>query len=570
MLSIAERILTSLWSYSTWSEEPVDSAGNKVLLQKVLFAANGHIPKLGNPILSGHSIGSMFTVSDYTFAYRSIIDLCNSLGVGGWFHQIFGGTDASLVYQASGFSSALGVFVGAVQMQRAFENLAVSEAISDKRGALIGRVDVLKNGAYIGGALGLSGFRAFSIFDSVKGIAPSPSSASLVGRATYGVLIVGLVLYAVFFALLGVITGVKVYEGKKFTKKLEGQSLQEQIAILKRQMNGDPMAIFEKLKTKMGEEGARQKLIDTALSSGKEQLRALLKELNIPEVTDEKLSEIVKGVVDDPEQLMEIGLILLTQSVQAKKLAKLGRILNKEGLEALKTLASLNEEELLTKGAELIDKIQNGAKKKLIEHGVLIGIFIFGVITLIAAMVFSGGLGLVVAAVLMLVFTILSIGLDGYYLVQSYKEEAPAAHDKKMLLISSIVAVASFLIIAALVASGVVSMGTIPLVAGLIVLLIWLAQNGITWAVMNRNERRFNEKNPTLQILIDALREERDEGRLKRIMENLPPEIKKEFEETLTRQEKLGMALALSHKVEEAKKERIEELRKALAPLLVR
>ncbi len=572
MLAIAGRFFNRtieavLSPFSRWSRDPsqLDTSA-KLLLQKVLFAANGHIPKLGAPALSGHSIGSAFMVSDYTFAYRSIHDLLSSCGVGGWFSAKFGGTDAALVYQATGFASGLGAFVGAVQMQRAFENIAVSSAIADKRGLLLGRVSVLKDAAYIGGALGLTGFRAIAIFDAIKNIAPSPSSASLAGRATYGIMIVGLVLYTLFFALLGVISGIKIYEGAKLKNKLKGKELSEQIAILQRQLKADPEAILAKLQKKLGTDTARQKLIDLASKTGTDQLRTWLKELNIPEVSDEKLADMVKQVVDNQDQLMAFGLEMMTQSVQVKKLAKMGRILNKEGMEALKELSALTEN---SKGAELVEAIQKGANKKLVENSILTAIFVFGVITLVAAMVFSGGTALIVASVLMLLFTIMAIGLDGYYLAQSYKEEQPAQHDKRMLLISSAVAVASALTIAALVASGVVTMGVVPLIAGLIVTLIWLGQNGITLAIMNRNEKLFQEKNPTLEVFIQALKEERDDLRLKRMLENLPAEIKKEINGELNRQMMLAKAIAMTRKVEEAKKKGLEELRKALAPLLI-
>lgn len=566
MLAIAGRVFNItieavLSPFSRWSSDPSQlDPSAKLLLQKVLFAANGHIPKLSAPALSGHSIGSAFMVSDYTFAYRSIHDLLSSFGVGGWFSQSFGGTDAALVYQASGFASGLGAFVGAVQMQRAFESIAVSSAIADKRGVLLGRVSVLKDAAYIGGALGLTGFRAMAMFDAIKNIAPSPSSASLAGRATYGIMIVGLVLYTLFFALLGVISGIKIYEGAKLKNKLKGKELKEQIAIVQRQLRADPEAILAKLQKKLGTDTARQRLIELASKTGKDQLRTWLKELNIPEVSDEKLTEMVNKVVDNQDQLMALGLTMMTQSVQVKKLAKMGRILNKEGMEALKTLS----------GAELVAAIQKGSTKKLVENSILTAIFVFGVITLIAAMVFSGGTALIVASVLMLLFTIMAIGLDGYYLAQSYKEEQPAQHDKRMLFISSAVAVAAALTIAALVASGVVTMGMAPLIAGLIVTLIWLAQNGITLAIMERNEKLFQEKNPTLEVFIQALKEESDDLRLKRMLENLPPEIKKEINGELNRQMMLATAIAMIRKVEEVKKKGLEELRKALAPLLIR
>jgi len=73
-----------------------------------------------------------------------------------------------------------------------------------------------------------------------------------------------------------------------------------------------------------------------------------------------------------------------------------------------------------------------------------------------------------------------------------------------------------------------------------------------------------------LEVFIQALKEERDDLRLKRMLENLPAEIKKEINGELNRQMMLAKAIAMTRKVEEAKKKGLEELRKALAPLLIR
>jgi len=531
----------------------------KQLLEKVIFAANGHIPTIGRPILSWQSVGSAFTVTDYTFAYRSVIDLLNSLHVTGWFQQTFGTIGATMVYQGSGISSGLGLFVGAAQIKQASKAIEYSHAISDKRGTLIGRVSILKELSYMGGALGFTGFRVMGIFDSIKNIAATPGSASLVGRVSYGVLTFGLVFFALFFVFLGVISGIKIFEGAKLKKKLKGKELAEQLEIIQRQITANPERIKKKLIEKLGDKAATEKLMKLALSSGKEQLRGLLKELNIPQISDEKLGEIVEKVVQNREQLVDIGLKLMTEATQAKKQAKLGRILNKEALEALKS----------STGAELVDKVQNGVNKKLIENSILTAIFVFAVIALVAAMVFSGGTGLIVAAVLMLTLTILAVGVDGYMLLQSYKEETTGIHDKKMLVISSVVALLTFVAIAALVGSGVVTIGIVPLVAGIVLTLIWLGQNGVTWAILNRNERLHDEKNPTLEILLKALSKEKDGDRLERMLNNLPADIQNQINQTSDRLKKIEITKELIRKVEEAKVRRMEEMRKALAPLMI-
>lgn len=555
MISFAGRIINGAlqaikYPFYGWETPPLQ----KVELQKTIFAAGAVLPKMGAPALSGHSIGSAFVVSDYTMIYRSTEDLINSLGTGGWFKETFGGADAAMVYQASGLASGLSAVVGAVQMKRDFENIAYSDAISDTKGSLLSRVSVLKSAALIGAGAGIAGFRGLAIFDAVKSITPSFGSASLAGRASYGLLFVGILMYALFFAIFAVVSGIKIYEAAKLKKKLDGKDVNQQIAVLQRLIKADPNNVLRKLEGKLGKEKAKEELIREALATGKEGLRALMKELNMPEIPADQLDEIVKKVVSD-DLLLVLGLQLKVQKVDAKKLAKMGRILNKEGMEALRTLD----------GKALVEAIQKSSTKKLTENSVLLVIFVFGAIAMAAALAFAAGPGLVVAAVLMLVFSLMSVAVDGYYLRQSYKDELPATQDKKMLIASTVLAVAALLTIIGLVASGVVTMGIVPLVAGLILTTIWLAQNGVTLAIMNRNEKLFKEKNPTLETFIEALKTEGDGERIKIMLKNLPEEVRSGINEKMM----LETALAQARKVEEARQSRLEALRKTLVPLLV-
>ena len=248
--------------------------------------------------------------------------------------------------------------------------------------------------------------------------------------------------------------------------------------------------------------------------------------------------------------------------MEAKKQVKLGRILNKAGLEALTSLkaernlvkrVSIGDAEAIEKGKALVEAIQASSSKKVTEHSILLAIFIFGVVTMAAALAFAAGPGLVVASVMMLLFAVMGIGVDGYYLIQSYKGEQPVAKDKKMLILSTVVAVATLLAILAIVASGVVTMGTGPLIAAVILMIIWIAQNGITYAVMTRNEKRHNEKNPTLETFIEALEAEYDMEYIQRMHKNLSDELKKEITAT-KRKVMLDQAQAQAKKIEAVKK----------------
>lgn len=565
------------------------------ILQKALFARGAALPQIGAPTLSGHTINSTFVVSDYTTIYRSTedfimscLDLFPSHSLG-WLKNMFSGKDAAIVYSAFGLSSGLNAILGAVQLKRDFENIAFSDAITDSKGSLMGRASVVKDGALIGGGLSFAAFRSLSILDTVKGITPGLGSASLTGRATYGMLFVGIILYSIFFAFFAVIAGLKMHEGAKFKGKLKNaKNLQEQIDILQKKLNVDPKSVLAKLEKKHGSEAARKILIEEAMASGKEGLQAVMKELGLEELSEDKLKALLDKSINAvfsgrnvEEKLVQVGLSLKVQKAELKKQSKLGRILTKEALAAMHELKSDTnlsgrigkaDAKAIARGEALVEAIQKGAASKLKENAVLLAVFVFGIIALAGVLAFTGGAGLLVASALMLLFSLVSLAVDGYYLAQSYKAEKPGSGDKKMLIASTVLAVATILIIAALVASGVFTMGTFPMIAALVLAVLWLGQNGMTWAVMNRNEKLHQEKNPTLETLIEALKREENQARILKMLENLPEPLKHEVESQrkAASGDLLRGALAVSKKVEDVRKARLDILREALVPMMVR
>ncbi|NGX27809.1 MAG: hypothetical protein K940chlam6_01747, partial [Chlamydiae bacterium] len=351
-------------------------------------------------------------------------------------------------------------------------------------------IGILESASLGGAGASFGTFRVLSIIDTVREIQPG----SLLGRVSYGFAMAGLSFYSLFFAFLSVTFGIQLFEGYKLKNKLNrAEDFVEKMEILQKKLQVQPDKVYEKLMQKHGSDAAvRKVLIDEAYDAGKENLRKVLKELNIKDVSDEKLKKVMlSGTGIDEEKLMQTGLKMKVQKTQLKKQAKMGRILNSAGVEAMQKLQSettlakrvkLGDKTAIANANKLVNVIKEANQKKITEAAVVISVLIFGIVTLTAAMVFTGGTSLLVSDTLMLLFTIVMTLVDGYYLLQSYREERPAPHDKKMLLLSSVLGLTSLLMMMGLGASGVLSVGVVPLVIALVLTGLWLGQNGVTWA----------------------------------------------------------------------------------------
>lgn len=553
------------------------------VLQRALFA-NGPVVSMGDPLLSGHSMGSVSIVGDYNSLYRSTKDLAASFitqypgSSFDWMKDLFSSKDMIMGYQTFGSVTGINFILGLVKMVHASSQIGYADAIEDRKGSVMGRIGILESASLGGAGASFGTFRVLSIIDTVREIQPG----SLLGRVSYGFAMAGLSFYSLFFAFLSVTFGIQLFEGYKLKNKLNrAEDFVEKMEILQRKLQVQPDKVYEKLMQKHGSDAAvRKVLIDEAYDAGKENLRKVLKELNIKDVSDEKLKKVMlSGTGIDEEKLMQTGLKMKVQKTQLKKQAKMGRILNSAGVEAMQKLQSettlakrvkLGDKTAIANANKLVNVIKEANQKKITEAAVVISVLIFGIVTLTAAMVFTGGTSLLVSDTLMLLFTIVMTLVDGYYLLQSYREERPAPHDKKMLLLSSVLGLTSLLMMMGLGASGVLSVGVVPLVIALVLTGLWLGQNGVTWAVLNRNERRYQDKNPTLETLLKALdADERD--RVELMMKNLS-EMHRQMIQSEMKQSHGDMkeaTRAVIQKIEFTKKAHLESLREAITPQLV-
>lgn len=547
------------------------------ILEKRLFDENIPTPIT---LVSGIAIGSIFMTSDYTSLYRSFEDVTRGILAQyphdfAWLGKLLSSKHLAVGYQTFGSVTGINFLIGLSKMIHSYSRQKYNAAIGDKTGLLLNRI-----GSIEGASLGVAGlsfitFRILSIIGKVE----DGKAGQLLTRIAPNLAMTGLASYGLFFGLLSTIFGVKFWEGCTFKRKLgNAKSLVEKIEVLQRMGEADPLKIYEKLVKKYGsEEEAKKHLIDEAYTIAEANLSGILKELNI-DAPKESLKEVLESLLASGKNgaspkdiLVMLGLKARVHKIELKKQAKLSRILGSVGFSALKEAGPLSQladkiragdADAIKKGEGLVAAIKAGNKKTLTETGLVLGVLLFGMVAMIAAIVLTGGIGLIVSSGIMLTFGLLMTAVDGYYLHQSYKEEAPAAHDKKMLIVSSVLAVASFLLMIGLGAAGVMTFGILPMIISSMLTILWLGQNAVSWHVMNRNQRLHDEKNPTFETILKAL----DRGEQKRVeimIRNLPSEQKQWIKEP-----KKEAVISAMEKIELAKGAHLEILRKSFIPHL--
>lgn len=517
-------------------------------LYELLFSRARILPERARPLISGHAMGSIWMAGDYSSLYRStqdsIVAYLSQLPSGhpwrGALHA-FSGTDVALGYHAFGTVTGINAILGAVKIKHSFDDIAFTEKIRDSRGNLKSKMDLARSVTMTGAGLSFAVFRPLGMISAINkvSIGKGFNSATLLGRVTFGAVFLGLMFYAIFFILLSAMFGIDLYEGESLRRKLNAKSdLAGQLQLLQSKF----IVNLDKVRNE------RQTLISEAMGVGKRSLKALLIQVGVKSVSDEKLEEMITKIIEtayseaDPKRVVEKklyqkGLFIRGVKLSLKKHAKLSRAFGGSAFKALKKTFT-EETHLIDRikakdakaieiGNKLVAKVREGLNFKRKQSLVLIALCLFGVLAMVTNAFLLSGVGFFIAAVLMLLSMASMLGVDGYFLLQSYKSEQPAAHDKKVLVLSSLLCVSSYATVVGLALAGVMTLGVFPLIVMSVLAALWLVQNAITWKIMDRNENRFKENNPTLETLLEALSKKKD---VKKMLANLPAVLKEQVE----------------------------------------
>lgn len=594
---------------TSFQQVSLDSCPNvRLNFLREIILANTLLPsKQTNVLLSGHSMGSVMLITDYTSLYRSLFDIIGlsidtSTETPNLLQSIVLQKGILPGYHSFGLGTALNTILGVVNVKQDLDQIALSEKIGDRYGTLKGRIALAKDTIYASTGVVFGIFRPLAILSTVKEISYSGFQApTLLGRVTYGFVFTGILFYVAFFLLSAAMQSLGIWKTNQFKQKFgKINDVQEQLAFLQKKLFVNPQKVLQKLQKKYAnlfgkniEENVKSILLKEGLHAGRESLKQVLCELHISSPCDEKVENILQTIlsVKDEEvssQLIHLGLQLCIQKTARKKYAKLQRVLGGKPLEELyKTAFSPlvdciknKEANALSQGQEIIAKVQKTITSNLRMQRALFGFSIFGVLTMGTAIVLTSGMGLIIASIAMVIFNVLSIVVDGYFFKLSCQGEAPVFYDKKVLIISSVLCLLSFASIVVLSTMGIVSMGLIPIGIMLILSLLWMGQNIISWRAINRIEKENAIKYPTLSELIEAVNLQQHLEILDQMVANLPEELQQKMKSELQKmshkkikktplQKIKQAALSVMKKTETIKKERLEILRDALQPYLI-
>ncbi len=553
------------------------------VLRKALFEQGPALPKVDASPMSGLSKGSVFVVSDFTSLYRSTEDLAKSVwsvfpnAPLSWMKGAVSGRDMAIGYQAFGSLTGVNAVLGYVGMYGGLQNLAYAKAINDQQGVLLERITVLKGGSLMGAGVTYGAFRPLSI---AARLAHGEATSILNGIAG-SMAIAGSGFYSLFFGLLAMSSSLQIVESSSFQARLEeAESFEDKLQVLVKALDAAPDQI----------KASDEKLKNEALKSGKKDLKKALKELGISNVPREKLQGLLLKVIEESvggwtsasrqknvqNELMKIGLSMRVQKLEKKQEAKMQRILSSKGFAALKALKNTpgllarverGDKAAIEQARALFQVVEVGLKSRFRENTALTAACLLGVVAMVLGVTITGGVPLIAATAVMLALSISMLAVDGYFLFQSFQNERPANHDKAVLITSTVIGLISLIGMVALSLTGVVTMGTFPLVVSLALTSIWMIQNGVTLGVMKRNEKRYLEKHPTLESFIKSI----DRENVMEIFANLSEETKKKIQTALSysNNSMKEAALSVAREIEEAKSKQLELLRKSFTTYFV-
>ncbi len=435
-----------------------------------------------------------------------------------------------------GLSTGVNAFLGANGALRARAKAAQAASVGYADGERAAHVELAGRVVQAAGGTLFFGVRGLTLASYIKNVDTSSAIVpTLLGRVTYIVSTVGNALWGVFYALLGVLCMVEIYNASKFRAELEEAMRpgDDQLVRFKQfwdKWNGREIVNADDLGD-----------FETRVEAGRAHAIARLKKMGLGHLTQKELERIVyaiavreaaaqnedpdvqaSGVTFTPKTVLEfIGFDVLKERYFAqRRLALIAAM----GPVCAKKFEDLGKKIDFTKP---VDERHVGALKTLLKDiraqmdanfwvnvGYLVACMI-GVAATIALFVCTGGLAPLLITVAFLVVGGLMILLDGYCVNKALKTAQPHEFDKTMLAVSSAIALIGFA--ASIAVISVLSLGIVPLIATLVIATLWLGVNGYTWSKLLWNA----SEQCTLEQFRQRLETEKDKEKLKRLFKNL-------------------------------------------------
>jgi hypothetical protein len=518
--------------------------------------------------------------------------------------------------QAMGVTTGVNTFQGSWAAYKAQARFRSAHAIGDRGGMIEGGIDTIRGGGQsIGGAAYL-GYRGTMIAADIRHLDTSTiHGGEAVGRAACVLGIIGIIAFALFYAMLTLWSCYGLGKDWQFSAELKGKVNElQQFEFLMRKVKAEPKAKLEELATYLNglplkkqypefraiknifSNNALDVIADHLIRLEKEGLKAdksgedrrphskteardLLEMLFIAK--DEELrcsGDYAKclsslGLLGEDQNVKNfnfsalelIGFKLQEIKRQSKKDAKISRVTSSECVEAVKKAASRHLSERLESNDANIRAVAEGEVKLLtakvisankinkVIHSFMIAIGILGIILTVLSFIGLSPAGVIAVTVISALIAVAFKATDGYFMYQGWKKGPPGIHDRKYLLVISLLVAAG--LITSISTTLFFGLPLLPLIGALIIGGGGFGLSGVAYYKLTSKEKQWQEDhhNPDVfKKILEQLPSEADEASLLRLDEET--RLKK-IEEI--RLEKIGKTTALFKKLPKAQRQAV-------------
>lgn len=353
------------------------------------------------------------------------------------YHQVYG-TESPVELAALGFTTGFNLISGSLNVRSGLKEIETAEKVSDVAGKQLAQLKVAKGAASAAGGAIFIPIRALSLaalYTSSKIVSVLAGVLGSIGSACFNIVVI----------VAGIALGIKLNEHRLFRNELN--------------------AILEDPNTPEQERGGRAlehlKKLATVSAQEKEVIRTELR------------AENPTSSSQDLEVKVEEKSKLLLQN----KEAYLKRVLDGE---CIKQIREKGPSEI----KEVIEAVQKASKEKVILASTAMGLLAVGLAITIAGFIFTGPLGIVIAAGVGLATSVGWLGLDAYDLFKEFKATDPGRFDKLWILLSSILAITTIALVFFL------SGGIAPIIAAAVGGTIWLAINAACYYRLYQHSKK--------------------------------------------------------------------------------
>jgi hypothetical protein len=407
---------------------------------------------------------------DQRWMASCIVDLANSLGV-----QT---PHIGYAYQVMGITTSLSSIMGALATYRAYSQFAHAKELGDFEGMTEGALGLL--GGVSRCAAGTAYVAARPLAVAAMAVAATPTS--LLGRVSCGVTMLGNALFGLFYAAFAGKATWNLYKCVRFY--IEYYRAEDKAEFLIKQLTYIRPEEEAKLKRYTDED---------LIAEAKKSLQKSCKELKLGKEGWNRVFESINQ--QDDHALIEIGRAFKIRKLFLSKEAALRRVTSGAVVKEVKQLiAATSKEEPLDKlKAETLKKVQSAWNTKVFLNILMLTAGAFGALTTITMFLFTGPIGAIVTAALILGLVVFPMtAADCYCFYTDLNETQPGKHDKKFLAVSTAICLLAMATSFAL--TFFFSAGLLPVLFTLITGGTWLILNAISYANIKVAENRIKGK----------------------------------------------------------------------------